>query len=125
MTAPGTKDALLVLGAGDGPAPPSLNGELVFEAPWEARVFGMAHRLCDAGLFTWDEFRQALIAEIGRWEQAPQEGAPYKYFERFQAALESLLAARRVASDSELQARAEALAARPHDHDHDHDHDGA
>ncbi len=121
MTAPGTNDALLVLGAEDGPAPPALNGELVFEAPWEARIFGMAHRLCDAGLFTWDDFREALIAEIGRWERLHPEGSPYAYFERFQAALESLLAARRVASDSELQARAEALAARPHGHDHDHD----
>jgi nitrile hydratase accessory protein len=114
----GTGDALLALGAGDGPAPPSLNGELVFEAPWEARVFGMAHRLCDAGLFTWDEFRQALIAEIGRWEQAHPGGAPYAYFERFQAALEALLTTRGLMANAELWGRAKALAARPHGHDH-------
>ena len=45
----------------EGPAaPPAANGELVFEAPWQARLFGMAWSLCDAGLFEWDEFRAKL-----------------------------------------------------------------
>ena len=38
-------------------APPMANGELVFESPWEGRVFGMARVLCEQGLFEWDEFR--------------------------------------------------------------------
>ena len=49
----------------EGPeAPPRRNGELVFEAPWESRAFGMAVALCEQGLFEWEEFRRCLIAEI-------------------------------------------------------------
>lgn len=54
-------------------APPMENGELLFEAPWEARAFGMAHRLCDAGLFEWDAFRDELIAVIATWDRAHPE----------------------------------------------------
>ena len=61
-------DARLQLGA--EVAPPTENGELVFEAPWEARVFALAHHLCDAGLYSWDDFREALIAEIAQWDAA-------------------------------------------------------
>ena len=61
-------DARLQLGA--EVAPPTENGELVFEAPWEARVFALAHHLCDAGLYNWDDFRDALIAEIAQWDAA-------------------------------------------------------
>ena len=40
------------------------NGEVVFDAPWQSRVFGMARALCEQGLFTWDEFREQLILQI-------------------------------------------------------------
>ena len=46
-------------------APPMANGELLFEAPWQARVFGMARALSEQGLYTWDEFRGA------RWKAMP------------------------------------------------------
>ena len=111
-------DARLQLGA--EVAPPTENGELVFEAPWEARVFALAHHLCDAGLYSWDEFREALIAEIAQWDAAHPKGEGYVYYERFQAALEALLAARGLVAPSVLEARASQLAARPHGHDHVH-----
>jgi len=40
---------------------PSRNGELVFQAPWEGRAFGMAVALHDAGLFTWGFSRYAVV----------------------------------------------------------------
>jgi nitrile hydratase accessory protein len=101
-------------------APPMENGELVFEAPWQARVFGMAHRLCDAGCYSWDEFRERLIDEIARWEAAAPTGAPYAYYERFLAALETLLADKEIASAEVLASLRATLAARPQDHDHPH-----
>jgi nitrile hydratase accessory protein len=105
-------------------APPTANGELLFEAPWEARVFGMAHALCDAGLFRWADFQAALIEEIARWEREEADASmAYRYYERFQAALETLLDRLGPASGAHLQARAAALAARPHGHDHPHHHD--
>ena len=51
----------------DGPAaPPRRNGEIVFAAPWQSRIFGLTMALHAAGTFTWDEFRARLIAAIGR-----------------------------------------------------------
>ena len=43
---------------------PRKNGELVFAAPWEGRVFGMAVALNDRHAYTWDEFRDRLVAQI-------------------------------------------------------------
>ena len=50
-------------------APPMANGEVLFEAPWQGRVFGMARSLEEAGLYTWDEFREQLIKHIGQWDR--------------------------------------------------------
>ena len=111
-------DARLQLGA--EVAPPTENGELVFEAPWEARIFALAHHLCDAGLFHWDEFRKALIAEVAQWDAAHPKGEGYVYYERFQAALEALLAERGVVAPSVLDAETAKLEARPHGQDHAH-----
>src|SRR5262249_61951348 len=47
-------------------AVPRKNGELVFEAPWEGRVFGMAVALYDQRHYTWAEFQRSLIDEIAR-----------------------------------------------------------
>jgi nitrile hydratase accessory protein len=99
-------------------APPRRNGELVFEAPWESRVFGVAAALRERGLFTWDEFRACLIAEISDWESHHAPDAPWSYYARWQAALVRLLAQKGVCSPDELEARERTLAARPAGHDH-------
>jgi nitrile hydratase accessory protein len=99
-------------------APPRSNGELVFEAPWESRVFGVAAALRERGLFTWDEFRVCLIAEIADWERHHASDEAYSYYERWQAALERLLAQKGLCSGAELEARERALASRPAGHDH-------
>ena len=53
------------IGLMDGVAAlPRKNGELVFAAPGEGRVFGMAVALSDCRVYAWDDFRAALIAEI-------------------------------------------------------------
>ena len=100
-------------------APPRSNGELVFAAPWESRVFGITLALVEDGVFGWREFQAELIAEIAAWERRAEDGAVYCYYERWQAALESLLASRRICSGAEIGARAGELGARPHGHDHD------
>ena len=101
-------------------APPRSNGELVFEAPWESRVFGVTMALYDTGRFEWDEFRAYLIEEIERWE-LESEARPdlqWSYYARWQSALERLLASKGLCDGSELAERARALAARPPGHDH-------
>ena len=45
-------------------AVPRKNGELVFKAPWEGRVFGMAVALNETGAYPWDDFRSQLVQKI-------------------------------------------------------------
>ncbi len=103
-----------------GPAaPPRRNGELVFEAPWEGRLFGLTLTLHDHGRFDWEEFRRRLIREIARCErQAAVGGEPFRYYVAWRAALEDLLASKGLCGGVELDTRERELAARPPDHDH-------
>ena len=94
------------------------NGEVVFEAPWQGRVFGMARLLCEQGLYEWDEFRAALIEQVDGWDRAHESGEAYEYFDLFLAAFTGLLARKQVCDASEIVTRTEAFAARPHGHDH-------
>ena len=101
---------------------PRKNGELVFEAPWEGRAFGVAVALSEAGRYGWDDFRARLIDEIA---EAEGRGAGSTYYERWLAALEGLLVARGFVTPSELDARTAEYASgqREDEHDHgDHDH---
>ena len=99
----------------DGVAPPRRNGELVFAAPWESRLFGIAVALHERGLFAWDDFRERLIAAIARSEGS---GAEWSYYACWQSALESLLDAKGLCHEVELDVRERDLAARPAGHDH-------
>jgi nitrile hydratase accessory protein len=111
----------------DGPAaPPRSNGELVFEAPWESRAFGVAIALSESRTCDWAEFRSRLITEIDAWEHehAGESEATWSYYERWLAALERLLLDAGLVSPDEIDARAALLAHEDaHDHAHDHDHE--
>lgn len=112
--------------ADDPAGPPRLNGEMVFDEPWESRSFAMAAALVEGGCFGWDDFRDHLIAAVRRWEADPD--GPYRYYERWQEALESIAADRGIVAEPEVDELAAAYAARPsgHDHgsgDHGHGHD--
>ena len=52
-------------------SPPRANGQLVFAAPWERRAFGVTLAACRAGAFTWDAFRDRLIARIAEDPDRP------------------------------------------------------
>jgi len=98
-------------------APPMANGELLFEVPWQGRAFGMARALCEAGVFSWDDFRQLLISNIATWEQQ-QHQAPYAYYDIFLQTLSMLLQSKDLCAAAELEAREALFLARPHGHDH-------
>ena len=108
----------------EGPAaPPRLNGELVFDAPWEGRSFAMAMALVEGSHFSWDDFRDHLIAAVQRWESDPV--GEYRYYERWQEALESIVSELEIVAEPEVDELAAAYAARPAGHDHDRgDHHG-
>jgi nitrile hydratase accessory protein len=109
------------VGLMEGPAAlPRKNGEMVFEAPWEGRAFGMAVALSDQQVYGWDDFRARLVEEIAAADAC---GAETTYYERWLAAFESLLTARGLVTTAELDARAaEYLSGERDDEDHDHDH---
>ncbi len=95
------------IGLMEGPAAlPRRNGELVFEAPWEGRVFGMAVALYDQRLYAWEEFQQSLIDEIAR---AGDEPGSARYYERWLASFERLLAEKGMLEPEELDDRTEAF----------------
>ena len=95
----------------DGPAaPPRSNGELAFAEPWERRVFGVTMALTQE-VFSYDDFRQHLMARVGEAPQRP-------YWESWAAALEDALAAACALDRSAIDARHEEFRARPHGHDH-------
>src|SRR5215813_11435160 len=95
---------------------PRKNGELVFEAPWEARVFGLAVALNEVGVYPWRDFSQGLAAETAALER---QGAQVSYYERWLETLEKLAIARGLVTSEELEARTTAYAFGAHD-DHQH-----
>ena len=103
----------------EGPtAPPRRNGELVFEAPWEGRAFGLALALHERGLFEWEEFRCNLIRSIADWDREHTPDEAYAYYTHWLSALEQTLLARGLCRPGELDTRTRLFAARPADHDH-------
>ena len=116
LTEPAAKTSLPI----DGPAaPPRSNGELVFAAPWESRLFGLTLALLEKNFFSWSVFQQELVEQIRVWQaNDARSGAEYRYYERWQAALEIVLEQKGICIASELEARAREYAARPHGHDH-------
>jgi nitrile hydratase accessory protein len=63
---------------------PRDNGELVFEAPWQARALALAVALVDKLGLPWDAFRRRLMDEIDKNPQRP-------YYESWGTALESMV----------------------------------
>jgi nitrile hydratase accessory protein len=103
-------------------APPRANGELVFTAPWESRVFGLTVSLSAAGHFPWEAFQRELIRSISRWEAGhdPDDDEPYSYWACWLDATERLLADLDVVAPDTLDERVDALADREPGHDHPH-----
>ena len=80
-----------------GPAAlPRRNGELVFEAPWQGRAFGMALAVVERLGVQWTEFQRRLIAEIAAHPDAP-------YYDAWLATLERLVVEHGLATADELE----------------------
>jgi nitrile hydratase accessory protein len=98
----------------EGPvSPPRDNGEIVFAAPWERRVFGLTVALCRSDACEWESFRRRLIRRIA-------EDETRAYWKSWAAALEDVLAETSTLDRAELDARQQEFLARPPGDDHHH-----
>jgi hypothetical protein len=92
-------------------SPPRDNGEIVFEAPWERRVFGLTVAACRSGACDWESFRQRLIRRI-------DDDATRPYWQSWTAAFEDVLEHAAVFSPAELEVRHHEIMRRPAGSDH-------
>ena len=74
----------------------------VFREPWEAQAFGMALALYESGLFTWDEWAQALSAQILAAQAQGDPDLGNTYYRHWLAAIEALVSVKGVSSPEEL-----------------------
>jgi nitrile hydratase accessory protein len=90
----------------------------VFNEPWEAKAFAMAVRLHERGLFTWNEWAEALANEIRAASAAGDADLGRTYYQHWLRALETLAARKGATSLAELarynQAWAQAAERTPH-----------
>jgi len=77
----------------------------VFSAPWEAQAFAMTLSLHARGVFTWREWAAALAAEFAAAAARGEPDDGSHYYEHWLAALEKLVAARRLVAGPELERR--------------------
>ena len=86
-------------------APPGISGDPVFAEPWQAEAFALTVALHERGIFSWNEWAEALSAETGK-PDAATDGSDY--YAHWLAALEALLAAKGVTQTSEVDTLAAA-----------------
>ena len=89
---------------------PRDEGGPVFAEPWQAQAFALAVRLSAQGHFTWKEWAAALADEL---RTAANRGEPddgSRYYHHWLAALERLVAAKRLSDPAAMLARKEAWA---------------
>jgi nitrile hydratase accessory protein len=85
--------------------PANPDDERTFATPWQARAFAVAVTMCQARYYTWDEFRQCLMAEI-----AHDPGGHIEYYQHWLNALQKLLADKGFVAGAELDAKTRELA---------------
>ena len=82
----------------------------VFAEPWEAQAFALAVRLSEQGHFTWNEWADALAAEIKAAKDRGEADDGTRYYHHWLAALEKLAAAKGLTDPKAMVARKEAWA---------------
>lgn len=74
----------------------------VFREPWEAQSFALTLGLYQQGLFTWTEWTETLVTEIKRAQEAGDPDTGETYYFHWLAALERIVAKKRVTDDATL-----------------------
>jgi nitrile hydratase accessory protein len=77
----------------------------VFSAPWEAQAFALAVALHERGAFTWKEWAATLAEVIGEARLRGEPDTGERYYEHWLAALERIVAAKRLLARGSLEDR--------------------
>jgi nitrile hydratase accessory protein len=75
----------------------------VFREPWEAQAFAATLMLHQRGLYSWNEWAQALAQQIAAAQAMGDADLGDTYYHHWLAALEALLAAKGLSSSDELR----------------------
>jgi nitrile hydratase accessory protein len=92
------------------PRLPRDEGGPVFAEPWQAQAFALAVRLSAQGHFTWSEWAAALADELKAAANRGELDDGSRYYHYWLAALERLVAAKRLSDPAAMLARKEAWA---------------
>ena len=74
----------------------------VFAEPWQAQAFAMVLTLHRAGAFTWPEWAAALARQIAQAQRGGDPDRGDTFYHHWLAALEHLVAAKKLGSSDEL-----------------------
>ena len=74
----------------------------MFREPWQAQAFAMTLRLHEHGVFTWNEWADALAGQIAAAQAGGDADLGDTYYRHWLAALEALVSAKGVSSPDEL-----------------------
>jgi len=85
----------------------------VFKAPWEAQAFAMTVSLYGRGVFTWREWADALAAELAAATPRGEADDGTHYYEHWLAALEKLVAGKKLILGNELERRVDEWDGKP------------
>jgi nitrile hydratase accessory protein len=75
----------------------------VFREPWEAQAFALAVQLREQGLFTWEEWAQALGHVIASAQKAGDPDLGDTYYSHWLSALERLVVSKGAATQAGLE----------------------
>jgi nitrile hydratase accessory protein len=96
-----TSDASL-LSSQSAPSIPHDTDGPVFREPWEAQAFALAVSLHERGVFSWSEWAATLGDEIKKAQAAGDPDTGETYYRHWLAALERIVAAKRLADPHTL-----------------------
>lgn len=91
--------------------------QVSFETAWEIRAFALAVAAHQNGQFDWSQFQDALVAAIRRWEESGT-ATPWRYYDRWLEALETVLADAGVLASSEVDDRTQVVLTTPRNASH-------
>lgn len=96
----------------------------IFNAPWEAQAFALVVRLQEQGIFSWQEWAEAMNLSINKAREQGDPDLGNTYYQHWLATLERMTKEKGLATDELLAAKKqEAHLAHQRLHsDHKHEH---